>query len=183
MRRIIIGLLALAGYVGVTSAARANLELEFNYALHPDTPQRSYNAALNHFDHFTRETFFNPFDRVNGALSGTVVIGDFKIVFIPDSSATITWNFTGADDFFLGVYVAGTNRGNLYENIVEMEGEDFRGTATVHAPRSFNGEPADISHIDFFNGRAQAAPDSGGTLLLLGGALGGLRLVRRVFVA
>ncbi len=102
-------LLAFGLLFGLMLSARASLEREFTYALHPDTPQTSYAAALDHFDGFTKETFFTCIDRVNGQSSGTIVSGEFTIEFDSNNTATITWNLTSTDHFFLGVYVAGFN--------------------------------------------------------------------------
>ena len=174
-------LFAFALLFGLMLSARASLERDFTYALHPDTPQTSYDAALDHFDGVTKETFFTCIDRVNGQSSGTIVSGEFMIEFDSNNTATVTWNFTSTDRFFLGVYVAGFNgRGNLYENIDDPEGTQFHGTAEVDAPRlrPGGGLPG-ISHIDFFCGRITSVPDSGATFMLLVGGLAGLVLAQR----
>ncbi len=178
--RMKCSLLALILCVGMCSAAQATLELEFTYALPRDTPAASYNAALFHFDDFTRQTFVNCIGRVAGESSGMIISGDFTIIFNADNTATLNWNLVDADHNFLGVYVAGGDGGgNLYENVSEMEGDEIRGTATIEASANGNGTLAGISHIDFFCGRNEAVPDQGATVILLSSALAGLALFRR----
>jgi hypothetical protein len=182
MKLINCGLFAVVLVLGLSSAAQADLEREFTYSLRQDTPEASYREALRHFDGFTTQTFFNCIGRVAGQSSGTITSGDFIVTFNPDKSATISWNFTETDHIFLGLYVAGgPGGGNLYENIPEMEGDEFRGTAEVDATRRRNGTLARISHIDFFCGRDEPVSDEGSTLFLLSGTLVGLIFIRRRF--
>jgi hypothetical protein len=166
--------------LSVCGAAKADLEREFTYSLPHDTPEASYGKALRHFDGFTTQTFFPCIGRVAGQSSGPITSGDFMITFNPDKSATVSWDFTETDHIFLGVYVAGgPGGGNLYENIPEMEGDEFRGTAEVDATRRKNGTLAAISHIDFFCGRDEPVPDEGPTLFLFSDTLVGLIFIRR----
>jgi hypothetical protein len=182
MKPIKGGFFTILLVLGFCCAAQADLEREFTYSLPNDTPEASYREALRHFDHFTKRTFFTCIDRVAGQSSGTLTSGDFTITFNPDKSATVSWDFTETDHIFLAVYVAGgPGGGNLCENIPEIEGDEFRGTAEVDATRRRNGTLARISHIDFFCGRDEPVPDEGSTLFLLSGTLVGLIFIRRRF--
>ena len=180
MKSIKGGLFAIVLTLAFCSATRADLEREFTYSLRHNTPDESYRKALRHFDGFTPQTFFNCIDRVAGQRSGTITSGDFTITFNLDKTATISWDLSATDHIFLGVYVAGgPDGGKLYENIPEMEGDEFRGTAEVDATRRRNGTLARISHIDFFCGRDEPVADEGATLFLLGGAFASLIFLQR----
>lgn len=182
MKRIKCGFFVSVVALCVCGAAKAELERQFTYSLPHDTPEASYGKALRHFDGFTTQTFFTGIGRVTGQSSGTITSGDFMITFNPDKSATVSWDIPETDHIFLGVYVAGGPRGgNLYENIPEMEGDEFKGTAKVDATKRRNGTFAAISHIDFFCGRDERVPDQGPTLFLFSGSLVGLVLIRHRF--
>ena len=180
MKSIKGGLFAIVLTLALCSGVRADLKREFTYSLRQDTPEESYRKALRHFDGFTPQTFFNCIDRVAGQPSGTITSGDFTITFNADKTATISWDLPETDHIFLGVYVAGGPRGgNLYENIPETEGDEFRGTAEVNATKRRNGTLARISHIDFFCGRDEPVADEGATLFLLGGVFVSLIFLQR----
>ena len=103
----------------------------------------------------------------------------------PNNGANISWDLTGSGAQLLAIYVfGGTNGANLYK--VTDTAQMTVGSTTVHTPLTgSSGKFATISHILFlgFGSLPPPAnvPETGGTLVLLGGAFGLIAIARGRF--
>lgn len=103
----------------------------------------------------------------------------YNVIFNADNTATITLNSRVETEstLFGAIFVEGANgRGNLYAPIPATQ---VVGPSVIQAP--FNGHShhiGRISHIDIFC--FANVPDAGPTVMLLGLALAGLALLRRL---
>lgn len=176
MNNLKISLLSLTVCSGLAAVANAHLVLDSTFDINGpggDSPQHTLSEVQ---EHFNQPDLFNCITRVDEGqnFSG----GGFTITQNTDGSATISW--MNLSDTFFGVYVkGGSNGGNFY---TVSSDELSSGSSNVFAANNKNGKPAGISHIDFFclPGGVTTVPDGGTTAILLGGALTGLGLARRL---
>ncbi len=176
--------IALVISFALASAAQANLVLT------ADSPFKPSDEAPSTLESEIGARLGNPnlIDalRVDGQASGTTFDNGVVHVLFNNTAggqtATITYDLTGSPSVtVVGIFVFGGNLGgNLYTATADLT---VIGFGTVNAPLAGNsGSFADISHIDFFvqpTGGGNNVPDGGVTVTLLGGALGGLALMRR----
>ncbi|MBA3385590.1 MAG: hypothetical protein H0T95_03025 [Chthoniobacterales bacterium] len=176
--------IALVISFALASAAQANLVLT------ADSPFKPSDESPSTLESEIGARLGNPnlIDalRVDGQASGTTFDNGVVHVLFNNTAggqtATITYDLTGSPSVtVVGIFVFGGNLGgNLYTATADRT---VIGFGTVNAPLAGNsGSFADISHIDFFvqpTGGGNNVPDGGVTVTLLGGALGGLALMRR----
>ncbi len=175
--------IALVISFALASAAQANLVLT------ADSPFKPTNEAPSTLESEIGARLGNPnlIDalRVDGQASGTTFDNGVVHVLFNNTAggqtATITYDLTGSPSVtVVGIFVFGGNLGgNLYTATADLT---VIGFGTVNAPLAGNsGSFADISYIDVFvqPTGGNNVPDGGVTVTLLGGALGGLALMRR----
>jgi VPDSG-CTERM motif len=169
--------------LGLTCGAKANIitPLPGNPYTVADQSETTILAAAN----------ADGVDGANGDLTVDVRLTSAGTVTNSFGTFTVTQVSTGVEDFSFslnpGFVLAGLMLHDGAGNIVNFYSinDETSGTneGPVSTPNNASGSPGGLSNFDFLLETAPNIPDGGTTVMLLGGALAGLGLLRRFLAA